>query len=450
MNVAVIGAGLAGLAAACELVSLGHRVVLFEKRPWAGGKTYSFVDEETGEEIDNGQHVFMRCTVAYRSFLRRLGTERLAMVQPRLSVTVLGTEGRPGRLWADPVPVPFHLARAFLRYPHLTMSEKTAIARALLRVWRMPETERLALRDVSFAEWLRASKQPPGAVERFWQFVTLPTLNCRTEEASAADALFVFREALLRTNDSAALGIPDVGLSRLHVEPALAYVRERGGEVLLRTAVQCLEVDGETAAAAVAGRRRFPIDAAVVAVPHEAAAGLFPEAMRTQPPLDGLRQIASAPIVNVHLWFDRPVLRRRFAATLHPHLQWVFRRSPPGEEGQHLVVSLSGAREELELSKSALQRRTVEAMEAVLHPPAGARLLRCVVVKEPAATFVPSPGLRRPGPATPLRNVVLAGAYVDTGWPATMESAVRSGILAARLLHNRMRATEGARAAQEV
>ncbi len=450
MKVAVIGAGLAGLAAACELASLGHEVILFEKRPWAGGKTYSFVDDVTGDEVDNGQHVFMRCTVAYRNFLRRLGTEHLAMVQPRLSVSVVGTDGRLGRLWADPAPVPFHLARAFLRYPHLTVSEKAAIATALLRVWRMPETERLDLRDVSFGEWLRAQRQPPGAVERFWEFVTLPTLNCRAEEASAADALFVFREALLRSSESAALGIPDVGLSRLHVEPALAFVREHGGVALLRTAAEQLEAAGESAVAVVAGGRRIPVDGAVVAVPHEAAAGLFPESLRVQPPLGGLARIASAPIVNMHLWFDRPVLRRRLVATLHPHLQWLFRASPPGEERQHVVVSLSGAREEVELPKSALQRRTLEAMEAVLRPPAGVRLLRCVVVKEPAATFVPAPGLRRPGPATPLRNVVLAGAYVDTGWPATMESAVRSGILAARLLHNRMRATEGARAAQEV
>jgi len=450
MKVAVIGAGLAGLAAACELAALGHRVVLFERRPWAGGKTYSFADEATGDDVDNGQHVFMRCTVAYRSFLRRLGTERLTSLQPRFAATVLGADGRPSRLWADPLPVPLHLSRAFLGYRHLAAGEKAAVARALLRLWRLSEAERLALRDISFAEWLRAQRQPVGAIERFWEFVILPTLNCRAHEAAAADALFVFREALLRTNDAAGLGIPEVGLSRLHVEPALAQLRARDAEVRLRCAAEAIDAEGETATAVLAGGSREAVDAVVVAVPHDVAPRLFPEHVRRQPPLAGLSSIGVSPIVNVHLWFDRPVLRRRFVATLHPHLQWLFRASSVAAGRQHLVVSLSGAREELELSKGALERRTLEALETVLASARGARLVRSAVVKEPAATFVPAPGLRRPGPATPLRNVVLAGAYVDTGWPATMESAVRSGILAARLLHNRMRATEGARAAQEV
>lgn len=442
MRVAVIGAGLAGLAAACELAALGHHVVVFEKRPWAGGKTYSFVDDETGAEVDNGQHVFMRCTIAYRRFLRRLGSEGLAELQPRLAVPVLAADGRAARLWADPLPPPVHLARAFLRYRHLSREEKLAVARLLAQVWRMSEGERLALHGQPFGEWLREHRQPAGAVERFWRFVVLPTLNCQPDEASTADALFVFREALLQANDAAGLGLPNVGLSRLHVEPAIAFLRARGGEVRLRSAVRRIEGDDAAGIAVRAGGRREPFDGVVVAVPHDAVGGLFPETLRHAPPLGELGAIASSPIVNVHLWFDRPILRARFVATLHPHLQWVFRRSPAGAGEQHLVVSLSGAREEVEMSKTALQRRTLAAMEAVLPTTArGAQPRRCVVVKEPAATFVPAPGLRRPGPVTPLRNVVLAGAYVDTGWPATMESAVRSGMLAARLLHNRMRAT---------
>lgn len=449
MKVAVVGGGLAGLAAGCELAALGHRVILFEKRPWAGGKTYSFVDDETGAEVDNGQHVFMRCTTAYRAFLRRLGTENRAILQPRLSIPVLGERGR-SRLWADPLPVPLHLSRAFLRYRHLTRDEKFAVLRALLAVWRMSESERLELHAVPFSEWLRRRKQPPGAVERFWEFVVLPTLNCRIDEASTADALFVFRESLLRANDAAGLGLPQVGLTRLHVEPALRYIRDRGGEVRLRAAVESIEVADGRAITVRAANRSEPIDAVVIAVPHDAASTLFPEPLRDQEPLASVSSFAVSPIVNVHLWFDRPVLSSRVVATLDRRLQWLFRRSSAVNGEHHVVVSLSGAREELNRSKAELQRRTIEALESVVRSPTNARLVRCVVVKEPAATFIPAPGLKRPGPATQLPNVVLAGAYVDTGWPATMESAVRSGILAARLLHNRMRATLGARSPQEV
>lgn len=443
MKVAVVGAGLAGLVAALELCERGHAVVLFEKRPWAGGRTYSYDDRDSGAELDNGQHVFMRCTTAYRWLLRKLGTEPLTELQPRLEALVFDERGRPATLAADPLPAPFHLARSFARYRHLSVGERLSAARALAKVWRMSEPARLSLADRSFADWLTEHGQGGRARRALWDFVVLPTLNCTAEEASAADALFVFRRALLQRADAAGIGVPRVGLSRLHVEPALERLRRRGAEVRLRTGIARVELDGDAVAGVVTARgRAVPVDALVLAVGHEALPWLLPEHPSLAPIARAAARLTSSPIVNVHLWFDRPVLRFRFAASLRRDLQWVFDRSAfelcrRGSE-QHVVVSLSGAREEVEMRRDVLRDRTLAALETLPAASRGARLVRYAVAKEPWATFVPAPGAERPPIATPIRNLVLAGAHTDTGWPATMESAVRSGILAARLLHSRM------------
>ncbi len=443
MKVAVVGAGLAGLAAALELSERGHEVVLFEKRPWAGGRTYSYEDRDTGAELDNGQHVFMRCTTAYRWLLRKLGTDALTELQPRLHALVFDERGRAATLSADPLPAPFHLARSFARYRHLSVRDRLSAARVLAAVQRMSEPERLALADRSFADWLAEHGQGAAARRALWEFVVLPTLNCTADEASAADALFVFRRALLQRADGAGIGIPRVGLSRLHVEPALDLLRRRGAEIRLRTGIARLELHGDTVAAVVTSRGRVVlVDAVLLAVGHEALPRLLPDHLGLAPIAGAAARLTSSPIVNVHLWFDRRVLPFRFAASLRRDLQWVFDRSAfelcrRGEE-QHVVVSLSGAREEIDMRRDTLRDRTLAALESLPAAARGARLIRYAVAKEPWATFVPAPGVERPPVGTPIRNLALAGAHVDTGWPATMESAVRSGILAARLLHSRM------------
>jgi squalene-associated FAD-dependent desaturase len=480
VRVAVIGGGLAGLAAGCELAERGHRVTLFERRPWAGGKTYSFVERETGEVVDNGQHIFMACTTAYIAFLRRLGTLGLTRRQRRLRVPVFDAAGRRSDLWAAPLPTPLHLGPSFAAYRHLSPAEKARVARGILAILRLPPGRRGELEGETFGDWLRRNGQSPAGIRDFWNLIVVPTLNCPVDEASAAQALFVFQEGFLKSSTATAIGVPAAGLSRLHVDPAIRHIEWHGGEVRLSRGVDQLEIEsGHVAAVRMADGERLPFDAYVAATPPRELLGMLPPATRAAEPFVSLARLRTAPIVNLHLWFDGPVADFDFAAFTGTDLQWIFNRtriggstsppaspaltprpslpnsgegepiSPPQEgEGvcqpgrqagsgsaqppQHLVVSLSAAARYMDLDKRELQALFLPQIQRALPRAAGRRLVRFVAIKEPDATFVPAPGAPRPPAVTPIPNLFLAGAYTSTGWPATMESAVRSGLTAAR------------------
>ncbi len=437
MNVAIIGAGLAGLACGCELADAGHRVTLFERRPWAGGKAYSFVDDETGEIVDNGQHIFMTCTTAYIDFLRRIGTLHLTKRQRRLRVAVFDAQGRRSDLAAVGLPPPLHLLPSFATYQHLSLADRTRVARGVLAITRVSADRRSDFDGVTFGEWLRSNGQPDRVIRDFWDIIVVPALNCRSDDASAAQALFLFHEGFLASAESAAVGAPTVGLSQLHAEPAVRYIEARGGQLITRSAIESIDVRGSRVEAIVAvGDERLVFDAYVSALPAAQLLGALPEQTRAQAPFSWLSTMRTSPIVNLHLWFDRPVAGIDFAAFTGSDLQWVFNRtriaaaSSAGEE--HLVLSQSAADRYVDLDKAELIELLLPQLQRALPAVHSALLKRSVLIKEPDATFVPSPGLRRPGAVTPVPNLFLAGAYTDTGWPATMESAVRSGMQAAR------------------
>lgn len=438
MNVAVVGGGLAGLAAACELADAGHRVTIFERRPWCGGKTYSHRDPETGEEVDNGQHVFMACTTAYRDFLRKIGTAHFVKRQRRMRVRVFDAAGRLSELRATALPPPAHLGWSFLRYRHLSAGQKARIARALVAATVTTEAERHSFQDISFEDWLRARRQDTEAIRDFWDFLLVPTLNCRAAEASAAEALFVLRHGFLHSNTAAAIGVSSVGLSQLHVEPAIRYVEQRGGCVRTGTAVAAIIAGaGHVRGVQTESGQLEPFDGVVCALPARESLAALPDAIG-EDLRAALAAVETAPIVNLHCWFDRPVATYPFAAYIGNELQWVFNRAlldrNPSPLHYRLVVSLSAAHEYMPLTRRELQQRFLPQIEVALPRAREAKLVRFAAIKEPAATFVPAPGLRRPGPVTPVAGLVLAGAHTDTGWPATMESAVRSGLNAAAAL----------------
>lgn len=442
MKIAVVGAGLAGLSAACELAERGHRVSVFEKRPWAGGKTYSHAGGTDGSPaFDNGQHVFMGCTTEYQAFLRRLGSLKLTRRQTRLRVEVRDAEGRTAVIAADHLPSPLHLARLFIGYRHLGVRQRLEAGRALLAAARVNAGEREQLAGMSFGRWLEAHGQSAAVQEIFWDFLLIPTLNCRAHEASARDALFVLQEGFLKSSTSAALGVATVGLSELHVDPAVRYIEERGGSLASGTEVTGFETQDMRISALRLGQGRTqPFDAFVCAVPHTVLGALLPAPFATSAVMTALRDLPTAPIINLHCWFDRPVAEFTFAAFVGCELQWVFNHDhldrEPSEAGHHVVVSLSAAQRYMEMTKQELEQRFVPQLQMVLPQARAAKLVRFTAIKEPEATFVPSPGIVRPPNETPYSNLVLAGAYTATGWPATMESAVRSGMRAARILHH--------------
>ena len=445
MRVAIVGAGLAGLAAGCELADAGHDVVLLERRPWAGGKTYSFSERETGEQVDNGQHIAMRCTTAYVRFLERIGSAHLVKWQPRMRVPVFDADGRRSVLRADPLPAPLHLLPSFAVYRHLALAEKARVARGIVAITRAGERPGHATQ--SFGAWLRAHGQSERAIRDFWDVIVVPTLNCRCDDASAQQAIFVFHEGFLRSPAAAAIGVPKVGLTRLHVEPAVRYIEQRGGEVRTGTGVEGIDVrDGEVAALLLTSGERVACDACIAALPPRELLDVLPAEMRGGPPFDALADVRTSPIVNLHLWFDGPVADFDFAAFTGCDLQWAFNRTriagEAGAEREHLVISLSAAARFMPLDKQELQDLLLPQLRRALPAAAHRTLLRCVAIKEPAATFVPAPGLRRPGARTPVANLFPAGDYPDTGWPATMESAVRSGIAAAAAVAATARTSE--------
>ena len=436
MRVGIIGAGLAGLSAGLELADRGHEVELLERRPWAGGATYSFRDEETADEVDNGQHVFMQCTTAYIDFLERIGTLALTHRQQRLHVPVFDEDGRRSDLRAANLPFGLHLAPALLRYRHLTWRQKAQIARAFLGLRLLREGERARLDDLTFEEWLRARGQSPDTIREFWDFLVIPTLNCRADQASAKQALFVIEEGFQRSPAAAAIGVAAVGLSKLHVEPAVRAIEARGGTITTRAPVERIEVeDGRVTSLVMGGGEHRSFGAYVSALAPWRLLPLLPEHVRGEGAFAALGHFEPASILNLHLWFDRPVADFAFAAFVRSEVQWVFNRSRAGGEdetrGQHLVVSISAPGDLFALGKEELRARLLPQLHRALPASHEATLTHHAVVKEPEATFVPAPGLRRPGPHTPLANLYLAGAYTDTGWPATMESAVRSGLAAA-------------------
>jgi len=429
LRVAVVGGGLAGIAAALECVDAGADVVLYESRPRLGGATFSL--ERDDFALDNGQHVALRCCTAYRALLAKLGTDSLLDVQPRLDIPVLAERGRRVRFARTGLPAPLHLTRALLGYSHLSLRERLASVRAVRALLAL-DLDDPQLDDVSFGAWLRSHGQSERALDRLWNLIALPTLNLPAEEASLAAGAFVFRTGVLDASDAADIGVPRVPLRELHGDPALAILRARGAHVSLRTKVERirpgangLEVDLRDAT------EHF--DGVICAVPHQAAPALLPPGIFDRAAADAL---GTSAIVNVHLHYDRRVLDAPFAAAVGSPLQWLFDRTEASgvDRGQLVSISLSGADALLPLAQDEIVASSTAALVRLLPQAASAELLAGAVTREPAATFRAAPGSAklRPPTHTTLPGLALAGAWTATRWPATMEGAVRSGVEAAR------------------
>jgi squalene-associated FAD-dependent desaturase len=430
-RVAVIGGGLAGLAAALECADAGASVTLYEARTRLGGATFSI--RRNGYWLDNGQHVALRCCTEYRGFLRRVGVEHLLALQPRLRIPVLAENGRRATLDRAALPAPFHLTATLLRYRHLSVRERLAACRAGLALRAVEPSDPEADQE-AFGDWLRAHGQSERAVATLWNLIALPTLNLQAENASLALAAKVLRTGLLDTTDAADVAVPLVPLQELHADPAAAVLERLGARIV--TSARVVHVgsmpDGIRLDFAD-GSGSVHADAVVVAVPHDVAPQLLPPGVLDEA---ASARLGFSPIVNLHFHYDRTVLHEPFAAAVGSPLQWLFDRTRPSgiDQGQLVSVSLSGADREIGASQAELRQRYVAAMQRLLPETRQATLLEFFVTREPRATFRAEPGVGslRPGTRTPMRGLYLAGAWTDTGWPATMEGAVRSGLAAAR------------------
>ncbi|GLW66854.1 phytoene dehydrogenase [Actinomadura rubrobrunea] len=433
-HVAVVGGGLAGITAALALQEAGVRTTIFEARPRLGGATCSF--RRGGLTVDNGQHVFLRCCTAYRGLLRRLGVEHRVRVQDRFAVDVLTPHGPAGRLRRARLPGPLHLLPALAGYELLPPGDRLRAARAALALRRLDPAEP-RLDRVSMGSWLAEHGQRWWPRQALWELFVTAALNIRLDEAALGPAAMVCRTALLGRSDAADIGIASAPLGDLHGTAALRRVQRAGGQVRLRAKVEAvragpkLVVDGTAVAA----------DAVVVAVPHQAAAGLVPE--EACPDRDRWSGLGASPIINVHVVYDAPVTDLPFAAAVGSPVQWVFDRTAVSGlgRGQYLAVSVSAADRWIDVPTAELRPVFLSALERLFPAARQAGVVDFFVTRERTATFrqAPGSGALRPPAATRMPGVVLAGAWTDTGWPDTMEGAVRSGLTAARLVRRHLR-----------
>lgn len=456
-RVVVVGGGLAGITAALDSADAGCSVTLLEARPRLGGLTYSFRRGDL--EIDNGQHVFLRCCTAYRALLDRLGVTGQTVLQPRLDIPVVSIrDGRRARLRRNGLPAPLHLARSLLAYRPLTVRSRLRAARAVLALRGVDRTDPATDRR-GFGEWLRAHGQGADAVEALWDLIGVATLNAHADDASLALAAMVFQVGLLERADAADLGWSRVPLGRLHGDAALARLTAAGVTVRTATKVTGLERVGDgwrvttsrggteaahTEAARIAagrieiGREHTELaDQVILAVPPAAAEALLPPGAVAAAPGWAAR-LGAAPIVNVHVVVSEPVLAEPFLAVVGSPVQWVFDRTGAAglASGQYLAVSVSAADPYIDAPVARLREVFWPELVRVLPAIARVDLIDFFVTRERAATFRPAPGqaaLRLPA-RTNAPGLVLAGAWTDTGWPATMEGAVRSGHAAARVV----------------
>lgn len=465
-RVVVVGGGLAGLAAALACADAGAAVTVLESRPRLGGATWSF--RRGGRSYDNGQHVFLRCCSEYRAFLARIGSTGGTRLQDRLSIPVLRPGRRPAWLRRSSLPVPLHLARALASYSPLGGFDRARLGMAALALARLDLADP-ALDQVTFEAWLSAHHQSPSAIAALWDLITRPTVNLPASAASAAMAAKVFQTGLLSEAGAADIGWARVPLSQLHGDPAGAALTAAGAEVRLRAKVTAVEVvqaaqrnrrcrpdEPQTAEpgsmGVVVDGERIVADAVVMAVPHPVAAELLPPG--AVPRQARLGELGISPIVDIHIVYDRRVTDLELAAALDSPVQWVFDSTASSGHrgpGQVLAVSLSAADRWIGRSSSELVATFVEALAALFPRARHARVLDSVVSRERAATFAAVPGTAglRPPARSKLAGLALAGAWTDTGWPATMEGAVRSGKAAAGAILSGL-VPAGTRAGEEV
>ncbi|MEV5277165.1 hydroxysqualene dehydroxylase HpnE [Streptomyces sp. NPDC051994] len=431
----VVGGGLAGITSALELADAGLSVTLIEGRPRLGGLAFSFRRGDL--TVDNGQHVYLRCCTAYRWFLDRVGGAELAPVQAKLDVPVLDVAHpkgpRLGRLRRAALPVPLHLARSLATYPHLSLAERASVGRAALALKRLDPADP-ALDGVDFATWLGRHGQSARTIEALWDLVGVATLNATAPHASLGLAAMVFKTGLLSEPGAADIGWARVPLGELHDTLARKALDSAGVRTETRTKAESISRTQDGGWQVQVAGETLDAEVVVLAVPQKETYDLLPDGALDDP--GKLLDIGTAPILNVHVVYDRKVLKQPFFAALGTPVQWVFDRTDSSGltgGGQYLAISQSAAEDEIDLPVAELRARYLPELEKLLPAARGAEILDFFVTRERTATFAPTPGVGRLRPSARTRadGLYLAGAWTATGWPATMEGAVRSGFSAA-------------------
>jgi squalene-associated FAD-dependent desaturase len=457
-HVVVLGGGISGISTAMYLLEKGYPVTLVEARKFLGGRAFSITDTDSGGGVDNGQHVIVGCCTYFRDFLRRLGVQEKWYLQPRLRIQVLDRRGKEGLLASSCLPSPFHLLPAFLAYPHLAPSEKLRVMLALARA-KFTDRHQEHLERLSFYQWLKEQGQSERAIQNLWNLLVMPTLNDDVRDVSASMGLMIVQEGMLEGYHNADLGYARDSLLDSIGSPAREYLDAKGCKLLLgRPIKRVILGKGMVKSIELTSGESLSAPVYVSALPCDVLLRVLSEELvEAQPFFHQLKGLETSPIINIHLWYDRPVMEGDFCAFVDSPVQWVFNKSAihPNKfypnspdrdaessgEGQYICISVSAAWEFIDLPREELAEKFVTEMARVFPRGQQARVVRSLVVKQRNATFRCLPGANnlRPGSRTPIANLFLAGEWTHTGWPSTMESAVRSGYNAAAAISSSTR-----------
>jgi squalene-associated FAD-dependent desaturase len=440
-DVAVVGGGLAGLSAACALADSGYHVHLIERRPYVGGRASSYEHPGTGEVVDNCQHVLLGCCTNLIAFYNQLGVADQIRWFNR--ITFLEPGGRQSLLHPGILPAPLHNAMAFLQSSALSLADKLAISRGMVSFLQGIPADN----GESFASWLARHGQTRRAIDRFWNPVLVSALNEDLDRVSVHYAAMVFRTSFMQSEQAGWMGVPSIPLSELYSH-AVGFIQTHGGEVSLRKSVDSFQYDERS--------RRWRIgmddgsveaDAVVLAVPFESMQKLSPflpviQGGASESLAEKLGHFQHSPITGIHLWFDRTITDLDHAVLLDTTIQWMYnktrlqpqRRSE--DAGSYLELVVSASKMLVPMSRQQIIDLALRELAEFFPVVRQAKLLKAAVVKEVRATFSVTPGLDayRPGAVTAWPGIFLAGDWTATGWPSTMEGAVRSGYLAAEAL----------------
>ena len=445
-TVAIAGGGLAGLAAGCALAEAGFRVTLFERRPYLGGRASSYQHPGTGEIVDNCQHVLLGCCTNLLDFYRRAGVQDKIRWYEKLTFVEPG--GRASVITPSALPAPLHTALAFLRVDCLSFRDKMAISRAMAALAPSIPPDR----GKSFLDWLNRHGQTEQAIERFWKTILVSALNEDLDQVSVPYAAQVVRESFLKSAAAGLMGIPTVPLTDLYSQTG-DYIRARGGEIQFRAGVESFRAEtseAETSEISVTTNgQEQKFDYLLLAVPFDVLGRILPNTPSATPLAEALDRFSTSPITGIHLWFDRQISDLDHAVLLDRTIQWMFHKSRlidsrkngsnemrDNNSGSYVELVVSCSRSLVEKSKSEIVEMAVKEAEEFFPDACEAKLVKSTVIKEVHATYSPRPGIEqyRPKPVTAWPRVFLAGDWTATGWPATMEGAVRSGYLAAEAL----------------
>lgn len=452
-TVAIIGGGVAGIAAATALADTGYSVQLLEKRPLLGGRASSFVDASSGMRLDECQHGTMRCCTNLTKLLQSLGVEERIHYLDRLEF--LDGDGKRSVIEGCPLPAPAHTSLSFLRFGALNLRDKVGIARAFSKILL---TKDLSVGETtSIGDWLKQMGQTDRAVTRFWRPILVSACNEELDRISCRHAFMLFRDGFLLHREAFHFGLPTVPLGSLYTEPTISYLNQRGGSVRTRTIVDQIHFDGgpngRVTHLTLQSGETLVADHYIVALQCDLLLKLLPsEIVAGVGYWENLGKIELSPILGVHLWFDREVDCPIALAILDRDIEWIFnknkiwdsanRQGPKDDRlatGTYLSVVISASARFEAMPKNDLLALVTEQVRECLPDAHGAELMKSLVIRWPKATISPKPGVEslRPSQQSPISNLYVAGEWTDTGWPSTMEGAARSGYLAAEYLMRR-------------